>query len=93
MNLNLAKCAFGVSSGKFLRFLISSRGIEANLEKIQAILQLKPPSPSRRCSASLAKYWLSTGSSLDPPTSASRSLKPFVPALRGPTNAPQRLPS
>jgi hypothetical protein len=33
MKLNPAKCAFGVSSGKFLGFMVSSRGIEANLEK------------------------------------------------------------
>ena len=34
MKLNLAKCAFGVSSGKFLGHLVSKRGIEANPEKI-----------------------------------------------------------
>ena len=33
MKLNLAKCAFGVSSGKFLGFMVSQRGIEANLER------------------------------------------------------------
>ncbi|XP_024047956.1 uncharacterized protein LOC112101524 [Citrus clementina] len=33
MKLNPEKCAFGVSSGKFLGFLISHRGIEANPEK------------------------------------------------------------
>jgi hypothetical protein len=33
MKLNPAKCAFGVSSGKFLGFMVSSRGIEGNLEK------------------------------------------------------------
>ena len=34
MKLNPAKCAFGVSSGKFLGHVISRRGIEANPEKI-----------------------------------------------------------
>ena len=34
MKLNLAKCAFEVSSGKFLGHLVSKRGIKANLEKI-----------------------------------------------------------
>ena len=34
MRLNLAKCTFGVSSEKFLGFIISQRGIEANPEKI-----------------------------------------------------------
>ena len=41
--LNPSKCAFGVSSRKFLGFMVSQEGIEANLEKIQAILNMKPP--------------------------------------------------
>ena len=43
MKLNLSKCAFGVSSGEFLGFIVSHMGIEANLDKIQAILDMKPP--------------------------------------------------
>ena len=43
MKLNPRKCAFGVSSGKFLRFMISHRRIKANLDKIQVILDMKPP--------------------------------------------------
>ena len=43
MKLNPSKCAFGVSSGKFLGFMVSHRRIEANLDKIQAILDMKPP--------------------------------------------------
>ena len=43
MKLNPSKCAFGVSSGKFLGFMVSHKGIEANLDKIQAILNMKPP--------------------------------------------------
>ena len=30
MKLNPYKCAFGISSGKFLGFVVSQRGIEAN---------------------------------------------------------------
>ncbi|KAM0957205.1 hypothetical protein FF1_025377 [Malus domestica] len=41
MRLNSNKCAFGVSSGKFLGFMISQRGIEANPEKIKTILNMK----------------------------------------------------
>ena len=40
MKLNPSKCAFGVSSGKFLGFMISQRGIEANPEKVRAILEM-----------------------------------------------------
>ena len=43
MKLNPSKCAFEVSSGKFLGFMVSHREIEANPDKIQAILDMKPP--------------------------------------------------
>ena len=43
MKLNPSKCAFGVASGKFLGFMVSHRGIEANPEKIKAILDMQPP--------------------------------------------------
>ena len=41
MKLNPTKCAFGVTAEKFLRFLVSQRGIEANLKKIKAIIDMK----------------------------------------------------
>nr|XP_025612049.1 uncharacterized protein LOC112705434 [Arachis hypogaea] len=44
MKLNLEKCAFGVQGGKFLGFILTSRGIEANPEKCQAILDVQSPS-------------------------------------------------
>ena len=44
MKLNPAKCAFGVSAGKFLGFIVNHRGIEANPDKIKAVLDM--PSPS-----------------------------------------------
>ena len=40
MKLNPNKCAFGVSLGKFLGFMMSQREIEANPEKVQAILNM-----------------------------------------------------
>ena len=43
MKLNPNKCAFGVASGKFLGFMASQRGIEANPEKVQAILNMGSP--------------------------------------------------
>ncbi|CAA0836868.1 Unknown protein, partial [Striga hermonthica] len=43
MVLNPKKCTFGVKSGKFLGYMVSQREIEANPTKIQAILDLKPP--------------------------------------------------
>ncbi|KAI5321961.1 hypothetical protein L3X38_031033 [Prunus dulcis] len=47
MRLNPKKCAFGVSSGKFLGFMISQRGIEANPEKIKAILDMERPKTTK----------------------------------------------
>ena len=44
MKLNPAKCAFGVSAGKFLGFIVNHRGIEVNPDKIKAVLNM--PSPS-----------------------------------------------
>ena len=43
MKLNPSKCAFEVVSGKFLGFMVSHKGIEANPEKIKAILDMQPP--------------------------------------------------
>jgi ribonuclease HI len=43
MKLNPDKCVFGVSARKLLGFLVSYRGIEANLEKIKAIEVMRPP--------------------------------------------------
>ena len=40
MRLNPAKYVFEVSSGKFLGFMVSQRGIEANPEKFKAILDM-----------------------------------------------------
>jgi hypothetical protein len=42
IKLNPAKCAFGVSSGKLLAFLMSHRGIEANPDKVKAIEEMRP---------------------------------------------------
>lgn len=47
MKLNPAKCAFGVSVGKFLGFMIFHREIEANPEKVEAILSMKPPQTTK----------------------------------------------
>ncbi|EHA8591483.1 hypothetical protein COCNU_scaffold060974G000030 [Cocos nucifera] len=43
MKLNPTKCAFGVTSKKFLRFMVSRCGIKANPEKIRAIRKMTDP--------------------------------------------------
>ncbi|XP_064992418.1 uncharacterized protein LOC135629158 [Musa acuminata AAA Group] len=43
MRLNPTKCTFGVTSGKFLGFIVHERGINANPEKVQAIINMQSP--------------------------------------------------
>ncbi|XP_016165024.1 uncharacterized protein LOC107607607 [Arachis ipaensis] len=43
MRLNPEKCAFGVKGGKFLGFMLTSRGIEANPKKCEAIINMRSP--------------------------------------------------
>ncbi|XP_057719163.1 uncharacterized protein LOC130933549 [Arachis stenosperma] len=43
MRVNPDKCAFGVQGGKFLGFMLTSRGIEANPEKCKAVLNMTSP--------------------------------------------------
>ena len=42
MKMNPNKCTFEVTTGKFLGFMVSQKGIEVNLEKIWAIMELGP---------------------------------------------------
>ena len=43
MKLNPSKYVFEVTVGKFLGFMVSQRGIEVNLDKIRAIIEMTPP--------------------------------------------------
>jgi hypothetical protein len=43
LKMNPLKCAFGVSSGKFLGFIVRHRGIEIDQSKIEAILKMPEP--------------------------------------------------
>jgi len=43
LKLNPEKCIFGVEAGKFLEFLLTDRGIEANPDKCAAILEMRSP--------------------------------------------------
>lgn len=43
IKLNPTKCIFGVSLGKFFGFMVNRRGIEANMDKIKAVLQMESP--------------------------------------------------
>ena len=43
MKLDPTKCVFAAASGKFLGFMVSQRGIEANLDKVKAVIEIKSP--------------------------------------------------
>jgi hypothetical protein len=43
LKLNPEKCIFGITKGKVLGYLVSTKGIEANLDKIRALIQMQPP--------------------------------------------------
>ena len=45
--LNPTKCAFGVSASRFLGFMMTRRGIEANPTQLQAILESLAPSSKK----------------------------------------------
>ena len=42
MKLNPGKCVFGVASWKFLGFMVSQFGVEANPNKVHAIMEMAP---------------------------------------------------
>ncbi|XP_012833010.1 PREDICTED: uncharacterized protein LOC105953875 [Erythranthe guttata] len=79
MKLNPLKCSFGVRGGKFLGYMISQRGIEANPAKIEAITSMAPPTSIKKvqqlngCLASLNRFIS---------RSADKAL-PFFKILRG----------
>jgi hypothetical protein len=79
LRLNQEKCIFGVRQEKILGYLVSHRGIEANPNKIQAIMDMAPPQSTKdiqRLTGRLAALnrFISR--------SAERSL-PFLKTLRG----------
>ncbi|XP_024024059.1 uncharacterized protein K02A2.6-like [Morus notabilis] len=79
MKLNPQKCAFGVGSGKFLSFMVSNRGIEANPEKIKALQDMRSPIRPKEvqrltgCVAALNRFI----------SKATDKCVPFFDALRG----------
>ncbi|KAJ8624792.1 hypothetical protein MRB53_033322 [Persea americana] len=48
LKLNASKCAFSVSSGKFLGSLVTRRGIEANPDQVTAIQELQSPTSAKQ---------------------------------------------
>ncbi|XP_058192046.1 uncharacterized protein LOC131309425 [Rhododendron vialii] len=43
LKMNAMKCAFGVTAGNFLGFLVHKKGIEVDKDKAKAIIEAQPP--------------------------------------------------
>ena len=52
LNMNPHKCAFGVSAGKFLGFIIHEKGIEIDPKRIEAMKRVEAPT----CKKDLQKF-------------------------------------
>ncbi|KAM1473746.1 hypothetical protein ACFX2I_029844 [Malus domestica] len=55
LKMNPAKCAFGVSAGNFLGFLVHHRGIEVDKNKARAIINAPPPTMKKQLQSLLGK--------------------------------------
>ena len=83
MKLNPLKCAFGVSADRFLGFMVTQRGIEANPAQLKVILQLPAPSSKKgiqQLTGRLAALGHFISRFMD-------RLKPFFTTLRGANRA------
>ena len=43
VRLNPKKCTFGIKSDKLLGYIVSTKGVEVDPEKVQAIISMQPP--------------------------------------------------
>src|ERR1051325_4326283 len=55
LKMNPLKCAFFVQAGDFLGFVVHKKGIEINLNKMKAIMEIKPPSTKKELQSLLGK--------------------------------------
>lgn len=66
MTLNSKKCIFGVQGGKFLGFILTHKGIEANSEKCVTIIEIRIPNTLKEVQrligrlVALSKFLLNT---------------------------------
>ena len=55
MKLNPSKCAFDVSAGKFLGFMVSQKGIEISLDQVKAVMETPPPRSKKELQCLIGK--------------------------------------
>jgi hypothetical protein len=56
LRMNPKKCAFGVSTGRFLGFLVHERGIEIGLKSQEAVRIMMPPTMKRELQQLVGKF-------------------------------------
>jgi hypothetical protein len=78
LKMNPTKCAFGVSAGQFLGFLVHERGIEVTQRSVNAIKKIQPPENKTELQEMIGKinFVRRIISNL------SGRLEPFAPLLR-----------
>ncbi|KAK1660950.1 hypothetical protein QYE76_049109 [Lolium multiflorum] len=55
LRMNPKKCAFGVTAGQFLGFLVHERGIEISLKSQEAVRTMKPPTTKKELQCLIGK--------------------------------------
>jgi hypothetical protein len=55
LKMNPKKCAFGVSAGQFLGFLVHERGIKIGLKSQEAVRTMVPPTTKRELQQLIGK--------------------------------------
>ena len=56
MKLNPSKCAFGVSVDKFLRFMVSQKGIAVSPDQVKAVMETPPPRSKKKLQRLTGKF-------------------------------------
>lgn len=78
LKMNLTKCAFSVSAGQFLGFLVHERGIEITQKNIDALKKIQPPENKTKLQSLIGKinfvrHFISN---------LSGRIEPFTPLLK-----------
>ena len=78
LKMNPLKCAFGVSAGKFLGFIIHEKGIEIDPKRIEAMKKVEAPA----CKKDLKKFLGKVNYLRRFISNLSRKVDAFTPILR-----------
>jgi hypothetical protein len=73
LKMNPNKCAFGVSAGEFLGFLVHEGGIEVGKKSMKSIYEVVPPTNLKELQSLLVRRFISN---------LSQKMLPFSPLLR-----------